>query len=72
MTTAELIRAVRDHAERNYNFDGWDYLVECWDDDYIAEIIGDAQTEKSAVAACKRVVRMLDERRREIMNTCNW
>lgn len=72
MTTAELIRAVRDHAERNYNSDGWDYLVECWDDDYIAEIIGGAQTAKAAIAACKRVVRTLSEHRSEIMATREW
>ena len=72
MTTAELIRAVRTHAERNYNADGWDYLVECWDDDYIAEIIGGAQTEKAAIAACEREVRTLGEYRSEIMAAGEW
>ena len=72
MTTAELIRAVRDHANRNYNTDGWDFLVECWDDDYIAEIIGGAQTEKAAIAACKRVLKAMDENRHEIMATGEW
>ena len=28
----DLIAAVRRHALDNYERDGWDYLVECWDD----------------------------------------
>jgi hypothetical protein len=43
----ELIDAVRAHAHANYNRDGWDYLVECWDDEYIARTIGTAKTAKT-------------------------
>jgi ATP-dependent exoDNAse (exonuclease V) alpha subunit len=71
-TMQELIDAVRAHAHANYNRDGWDYLVECWDDEYIARTIGNAKTAKTAIAACKRVVKTLDEYRSDIRATAEW
>lgn len=61
----ELIDAVRAHAEANYERDGWDFLVECWDDAEIAEVIGNAKAPKSAIANCKRAVKALNEYRQE-------
>jgi hypothetical protein len=72
MTTAELIRGVRDHAARNYNTDGWDFLVECWDDQDIGAQIAESDTLPRAIAACKRVLKTMDENRREIMATGEW
>ena len=37
----DLVNAVRKHALNNYENDGWDYLVECWDDGDILEQISD-------------------------------
>jgi ATP-dependent exoDNAse (exonuclease V) alpha subunit len=71
-TMQELIDAVRAHAHANYSRDGWDYLVECWDDEYIARTIGNAKTAKTAIAACKRVVKTLDEYRSDIRATAEW
>ena len=65
-TTEELVAAVRKHAEANYNKDGWDYLVECWSDEDIAEQFGKARTEAGAIRACRTTTRLLDERRREV------
>ena len=29
----DMIKAIRSHANANYENSGWDYVVECWDDD---------------------------------------
>ena len=66
----DLIAAVRRHAINNYENDGWDVLVECWDDGDILERISDAnaQTPDAAIKACLSWVALYDERRREIRN----
>jgi len=58
--------AVKAHALENYEKDGWDFLVECWDDAQILETIGKAKIEKAAIAKVRKVVKMLNERRQEI------
>jgi hypothetical protein len=68
----DLIDAVRAHANANWGKDGWDFLVECWDDEDIAEAIGNARTPKTAIAACRRVVKTMDEHRSEIEATAEW
>lgn len=72
MTKQELIQAVRSHAVANYNKDGWDFLVECWEDSQIEEQIGNARTPQGAIKSCKRVVKMLSGHRREQMNMMHW
>jgi len=64
----DLINAVRKHALNNYNNDGWDYLVECWEDGDILEQISDknATTPAAAIAACLAVVKPQNERRSEM------
>ena len=61
-----LIAAVREYALANYEKDGWDYLVECWSDEDIAGEIGRAKTTQGAISKCRRVVKLLDERRQEV------
>lgn len=65
---ASLIQAVREHALANYGKDGWDYLVECWDDSDIEKAIGNARTYAGAIKACRATVRLLDERRAEVLS----
>jgi len=62
----ELIRAVRDHADAHWGKYGWDFLVECWSDEDISVAIGSAKTPKTAIAACRRVVKTMDEYRSEM------
>lgn len=62
----DLVKAVRAYAEAHYESDGWDFLVECWDDSDIQETISGAETAEEAVALCARVVGILDERRAEV------
>lgn len=50
-TTTSLVEAVKAHALAHYTDGGWDVIVECWDDDEIAEQIGDASTVEDALAA---------------------
>ena len=64
-----LVKQVRDYANRNYNQDGWDFLVECWEDADIAEHIGDAADLESAIDRCRHVTQALDDNRREIRST---
>ncbi len=64
-----IVKQVREHANQNYNVDGWDFLVECWEDSDIAEYVGDTQDLEEAINRCRRVVMALDEQRREIRAT---
>jgi hypothetical protein len=64
---APLVAAVKRHAVENYETDGFDYLVECWDDAEIAHTIRGAKTEKAAIAACRKVTKLLAERRSEVV-----
>lgn len=72
MTEKELIAAVRRHAEQNYCLDGWDYLVECWEDEDIARVIAGATTVKQAIARAKRTVSVMDEMRSEVRAAGEW
>ena len=65
-STDDLIKAVRDHANANWEKHGWDFLAECWSDEDIGVAIGAAKTPKAAIAACKRQVKVLDDHRREM------
>jgi len=69
MTIDTLIAAVRAHAVRHYNEDGWDYVVECWDDEEITKVIGFAESEKAAIAAVHKVVKTMGDYRDEIQST---
>ena len=44
----DLIKAVKSHALSNYE-NGWDIVIECYDDKELAEAIGDATTEAQAI-----------------------
>ena len=65
-----LIAAVRGHAMANYEKDGWDYLVECWDDGDILEQI--SELKKPTPTACIKhigdIMKTFDDYRREIRN----
>ena len=65
----KLIAAVRAHAEANWGTAGWDWVVESWDDQQIADTIGDAVTAEDAIARCGKICGILEERRQEVQNT---
>ena len=49
MLKRDLIQAVIEHAVDHYEIEGWDILVECWDDDEIWSWIKGAASEKEAI-----------------------
>lgn len=61
-TKQELVEAVKAHAAEHYNDGGWDVIVECWEDDQIAEQIGPARTVKGALAKFATVVDLWADR----------
>lgn len=65
---SDLIVAVRAHAMEHYN-DGWDVVVEAYDDAQLTEMIGRARTVKGAIGKVAEVVEVVDDRRRDIEGT---
>jgi hypothetical protein len=63
---AEWIDAIREEAKRNYNVQGWDILVECWEDRDILNAIDGCATLQEAIEACNERLRVNDEVRRDI------
>lgn len=57
---------LRQHATVHYTEDGWDILVECWTDEYINDIIGDAKTYEEAVVTVSNMLSVMDGFRKEI------
>lgn len=63
---AGLVAAVRAHALVHYNEDGWDFLVECWEDHEIASEIGRATTVAGAIKHCRETVKLMNELRDDV------
>jgi hypothetical protein len=57
---------IRQHATVHYTEDGWDILVECWTDEYIAEHYRGCKTYEEAVVAISNVLAAMDSHRSEI------
>jgi len=58
---ASLIAHVRNYAIANYERGGWDYIVECWDDEEIAEEIGNVRTFAGAIKKMRPAVALYRE-----------
>jgi hypothetical protein len=65
---SNLVQAVRDYANANYNEGGWDIIVECWSDADIASEIGSVKTISGAIRKVGKVVRVIGDYRSEIQN----
>lgn len=68
VTDQEMIEAVRKHALENYRKDGWDIVVECYEDADIQRVIRDAEAACSvdAITAVHDLVKMIRDREIEI------
>ena len=66
--TAELVAAVKEHANKFYKQNGWDFIVECWSDSEIAEAIDGCRSKRAAIAKVRETAKLLAERRTEINN----
>jgi len=69
MTRAELVEAVKAHALEHYEDGGWDVVVECWDDEQIAECIGRARTVKGAIEKFAPIVDVWSDRQADARNS---
>lgn len=69
MTLEERTQKVREHAQANYNQEGWDIVIECWTDQDIAEAIRNCKTVKQSIKEVGRVVGAQDEQRKDIEST---
>jgi hypothetical protein len=67
-----LLKAVRDHAYANYEVEGWDYLVECWEDDDILDAMGSATTAEEAIKRVRKALRPLNDMRAEVRAAGEW
>lgn len=65
---SNLVQAVRDYANANYNKGGWDIIVECWSDEDILGEIGNVKTVSGAIRKVSKVVQVISDYRSEIQN----
>ena len=64
-TERVLIDSIRAYAMKHYNDDdGWDFIVECYEDYDILSQIGKARTLKGAIAKLSGTCSALNERRK--------
>lgn len=64
----KLVDAVIQHAVDHYEVEGWDILVECWDDEEIWSWIEGAASEKEAIRLAAQALKPLNDQRMEIIN----
>jgi hypothetical protein len=64
--SAELVAAVKKHARQNYEKQGWDIVVECFEDADILKLIDGATSERDAIERVLEDVRPHHEYRRDI------
>lgn len=64
-----FIEQITQHALTNYEEDGWDYWVECYDTEDRLEVIEGAKTYEHALRKAHRHLKRLDDHRKEIQST---
>lgn len=69
MDKTGLVEAVKAHAIKNYEKDGWDVLIECYEDEQIAGMIGKARTEAGAIKKVGVELGIYNDYRNDIMAT---
>ena len=60
------LAAIKAHALANYETDGWDYVVECFSDDEIYQVIKTARTIAGAIRMVHAHVKPRADYRAEI------
>ena len=66
MKDQDLVDAVRAHAVDHYNEDGWDFVVECWEDWEILAVVRGCKKESQAIRKVRKQIRALDDHRRDV------
>jgi hypothetical protein len=69
LDTRVLINEIRTYAElpKNYN-NGWDVLVECWNDEHILDELGKSRSLPYAKWKLGKVIKTYEGYRQEIIN----
>jgi len=49
----EIIEAVKAHALEHYEDGGWDVIVECYDDEMLADRLKDCSTAEEAIESLR-------------------
>lgn len=64
---ADIVKAIKAHAEANYGKSGWDVIVECFDDSEIKEVLDREKitTIKDGIKAFQEIADLQQERRQE-------
>jgi len=65
----DITTAVKDYALAHYATDGWDYVVECYSDAEIADVIKTARTAAGAIKMMRAQVKPRADYRKEIAST---
>jgi hypothetical protein len=68
----KYIDAVKDYAIKHYVEDGWDYIVECYTDNEIWQLIQEADSTEHAIQLAHYIAKIKDEYRKEIQATGDW
>lgn len=68
-TMQELVLAVKKYAQKNYETDGWDYVVEAFEDSEIADEIrkAGAKTDVQAIKVIHEIVKLHDDQRKDVL-----
>lgn len=64
----QLVDAVIMHASDHYDVEGWDILVESWEDEDIWNVIEGATSEKEAIRLAAEALKPLSDYRDDIRN----
>lgn len=64
----QFVKTVKEYALNNYEQDGWDILIECYADDEIQEVIGNANNSNEAISRLKDHLKTQNDYRSEIMS----
>ena len=63
---SKYVDLIKEYAIKNYETDGWDYIVECYEDNEIEAIIKGAGTLSEAIARVHEEVKCRDDYRKDI------
>lgn len=66
MEMTALVEAVKEHAQKNYNTGGWDYVIETYEDEEIEEVIAGATTVEEAIKLMGEEIGELDDVRKDV------
>jgi hypothetical protein len=64
-----VIKAIREYATEHYSDGGWDVIVEAYDDQDIAEIVGNVSSLPGAIAKFATIINVYSDRQADAVNS---